>query len=314
MEEKIKHIINKLTGKTLLEEKRILRIKVTEKECILEYKANQTDKEDILKQIKEIYTCPGAITLLPKEYYNGPKKILGISSVKGGVGKSTIALNISLALSQMGLKVGLLDSDIYGPSLNLLLGAENQQAYTNEENRIIPFVYNKLKYITFASFIKKEDPVIWRGPMLNGVIKQFLYDVDWSDLDVLVIDFPPGTGDVYLSILQFITLTGVVLISTPQDLSLLDTKRGLSFFNKFSVKVLGFIENMACFSCECGRKHYLFGENLKQKIDQPLLGSLPIDSSVANSNDKGKPMVEFCKESDWVKELNAIVKKILKDL
>lgn len=314
MEEKIKSIINKNTGKTLLEEKRILRIKVTEKECILEYKAHQTDKDDILKQVKEIYTYPGVVTLLPKEYYNGPKKIIGISSVKGGVGKSTISLNISLMLAQMGLKVGLLDSDIYGPSLNLLLGAENQQAYTNTENRIIPFVYKTLKYITFASFIKKEDPVIWRGPMLNGVIKQFLYDVDWSDLDILVIDFPPGTGDVYLSILQFINLTGVVLISTPQELSLLDTKRGLSFFNKFSVKVLGFIENMAYFLCECGRKHYLFGENLKKKIDQPLLGSLPIDPYVANSNDEGKPMVEFFKESDWVKELSLITKKILKEL
>ncbi len=314
MEEKIKNIINILTGKTLLEEKRILRIKVTEKECILEYKANKTDAQDILNQIKKIYTYAGEIKLLQKEYYNGPKKILGISSVKGGVGKSTISLNISLMLSQMGLKVGLLDSDIYGPSVNFLLGSDNQQAYTNKENRIIPFVYKTLKYITFASFIKKEEPVIWRGPMLNGVIKQFLYDVDWSGLDILVIDFPPGTGDVYLSILQFIDLTGVVLISTPQELSLLDTNRGLSFFNKFSVKVLGFIENMAYFLCECGRQHYLFGEDLKKKIEKPLLGSLPIDPSVATANDQGKPMVEFFQESDWVKELKVITEKILKDL
>ncbi len=312
MENLIKKLKNTKTGKTLEEEGRIKKSKVTPQEFVLEYDATSLDETDLLKQIQELYPnyTKDQIYLLGKRNYEGPKMILGISSAKGGVGKSTIALNLALAFKTMNLRVGLLDADIYGPSLGLLLGQKKPEIYVTEKNKIIPFDYEGLKFMTFSAFIKNEDPVIWRGPILNGVMRQFLYDVDWSHLDLLVIDLPPGTGDVYLSLVQLVSVTGVVLVSTPQQLSLLDTMRGFHLFEKFKVPVLGLISNMAYFLCDCGQKHYLFGQDIKLPQNIKLLGELPLESSMYQANDLGTPYFKIYSQSLWTKTLQEIAKNL----
>jgi len=224
----------------------------------------------------------------------GVKYIVSVASGKGGVGKSTIAVNIAAALASDGHAVGILDADIYGPSIPTLLGINEMPAIQN--GKIIPIEKYNMKAISMGMFVSANEALIWRGPMVMKAIQQFLDDVEWGELDYLIIDFPPGTGDAQLSIAQLIQTTGAIVITTPQDLAFLDVTRAVAMFEKVSVPILGIVENMSYFKCpHCGQETEIFqkGSNyLKEgQLGYPLLASLPIEPKLAISGDEGKPIV-----------------------
>src|SRR6267143_1252789 len=194
-----------------------------------------------------------------KQQVQGVRNIVSVGAGKGGVGKSTCAVNIALALSQLGARVGILDADVYGPNVPILLGAEHEKPYAENE-KIIPIQRYGLKIISIAFFIETDKPAIWRGPMLSGAVRQFLFDVNWGELDYLVVDLPPGTGDVQLTMSQSIPMTGAVVVSTPQDVSTADVGRAIQMFNTLKVPNLGLVENMSYFVCpHCGQRDDIFG-------------------------------------------------------
>jgi len=226
------------------------------------------------------------------------KRILAISSAKGGVGKSTMAVNLAVALRQSGLKIGLLDADIHGPSLPMLMGTSGQQARAikaGNRSIIVPIEAHGIQTMSIGYLTAGENAVVWRGPLVQGAIARMLWDVDWGELDLLLIDMPPGTGDAQLGLAQDIKPNGAVIISTPQDLALLDARKGVSMFEKVEIPVLGLIENMAVFTCsECGTSHHIFGEGgaKKEASDSniPYLGAAPLDLSIRESGDMGQPV------------------------
>lgn len=221
-------------------------------------------------------------------------KVLAVASGKGGVGKSTVSVNLALTLTRLGHKVGLLDADIYGPSIPMLLGKRDAKPRANDDKKIQPEVAHGLKFMSFGLFIKEEDPVIWRGPMLGGVLNQFLFDVDWGELDYLIIDLPPGTGDMQLSMVQATEVDGAVIVTSPQDVAVLDAGKGLKMFEQVKVPVLGVIENMAGFICDsCDKVHDIFGtgggENLATRLGVKYLGGIPLEKALRVGSDTGVP-------------------------
>lgn len=225
---------------------------------------------------------------------------LAVSSGKGGVGKSTVAVNLALALRDGGAQVGLVDADIYGPNIPLMMGARGRPGMFN--NRIIPVLAYDVKVMSIGFFVRDGDAVIWRGPMIHSAIQQFLKDVEWGALDYLIFDLPPGTGDAQLSLSQSIPLTGAIMVTTPQDVSLLDVRKGLAMFQKMHVPVLGVVENMAGFACpHCGQVTPIFGEGggrkLADEFGVPLLGSIPLDPETRVGGDTGTPIVAARPES-----------------
>lgn len=232
------------------------------------------------------------------EILPGVKNTIAVASGKGGVGKSTVAVNLAVALAMEGAKVGLLDADIYGPSIPLMLGInEKPQVFQDgTTNRILPLENFGIKLISIGFFVDDNTPVIWRGPMASGAAKQFMSDVNWGELDYLIFDLPPGTGDIQLTLVQTIPLTGAVIVTTPQDVSLIDARKGLKMFEKVNVPVLGIVENMSYFIAPDTKKRYdIFGngggERLAAELKVPFLGGIPIDPRIVESGDKGKPIV-----------------------
>jgi ATP-binding protein involved in chromosome partitioning len=222
------------------------------------------------------------------------KHTIAVSSGKGGVGKSTVAVNLALALRGEGAEVGIVDVDVYGPNIPLMIGARGRPAMV--ANRIVPVQAYGVKVMSIGFFVKEGDPVVWRGPMIHSAVQQFLKDVEWGPLDYLVFDMPPGTGDAQLSLSQTLPLSGAVMVTTPQDVSLLDVRKGLQMFRKMNVPVLGIVENMAGFACpHCGHETAIFGEGGGQKLakefDVPVLGSIPIDLETRVGGDTGEPIV-----------------------
>ena len=222
------------------------------------------------------------------------RQTIAVSSGKGGVGKSTVAVNLALALRQRGASVGLVDADVYGPNVPLMMGARGRPGMFN--NRIIPVLAYDVKLISIGFFVREGDAVVWRGPMIHSAIQQFLKDVEWGELDYLIFDMPPGTGDAQLSLSQVIPLSGAVMVTTPQDVSLLDVRKGLAMFRKMNVPVLGIVENMARFVCpHCQHATAIFGEGggqkLAQEFDVPVLGSIPLDPETRVGGDTGEPIV-----------------------
>jgi ATP-binding protein involved in chromosome partitioning len=234
-------------------------------------------------------------SLPQKRKVDGVKKIIAVSSGKGGVGKSTVSVNLALALKNLGNKVGLLDADIYGPSIPMLLGKRDAKPVAAEDKKIAPVEAHGISFISFGNFIDEKDAVIWRGPMLGGVLNQFLFDVKWGDLDYLILDLPPGTGDVQLSMIQATNIDGVVGVSTPQDVALLDSTKGINMFAKVEVPVLGLIENMSYFAPDDmpEKKYFIFGENgaknAAEKQGLNFLGEIPIEIALRESCDNGNP-------------------------
>ena len=226
----------------------------------------------------------------------GVKRVIAVASGKGGVGKSTVAANLALALAQAGRSVGLLDADIYGPSQQLMMGSD-EGPMGDESGKIYPVqAPGGVKVMSFGFIVDPDQPVIWRGPMLQKALEQFVGDVIWGELDDLVVDLPPGTGDVALTLCQNVPLEGVVIVTTPQDVALIDARKGLHMFRKLEVPVLGIVENMAHYRCpECGHIEHVFGagggRRTAEDLGVPLLGEIPIDPTVAAGGDAGTPVV-----------------------
>jgi ATP-binding protein involved in chromosome partitioning len=220
---------------------------------------------------------------------------IAVASGKGGVGKSTVAANLALALERVGYRVGLMDSDIYGPSQQMMMGID-EKPYVNESNQIVPVERFGVKVMSLGFLMDVDQPVIWRGPMVMKAVEQFLQDVAWGALDFLVIDLPPGTGDAQLTLTQKIHLSGAVIVTTPQDVSLIDARKGLAMFQKVNVPVLGIVENMSYYVCpQCGHRDEIFkhggGRRTAEQLRVPFLGEIPLDPRVTIGGDSGRPIV-----------------------
>ena len=249
----------------------------------------------------------------------GVKNIIAVSSGKGGVGKSSVAVNVAVALAQAGAKVGLIDADIYGPNAPTMLGLEGVGVTVRpgaQGDIIEPAFNHGVKLVSMGFLIDKDQPVIWRGPMLNGVIRQFLYQVEWGDLDYLIVDMPPGTGDAQLTMAQAVPMAGVVIVTTPQTVALLDSRRGLKMFQQLGVRVLGIVENMSYFIPPDlpDRRYDIFGsaggEKTAKELNVPLLGCVPLEIPLREGGDSGVPIVAGDPDSASAKALRAIAQQI----
>ena len=225
----------------------------------------------------------------------GVRRVIAVASAKGGVGKSSVAVNLALALADSGHRVGLLDADVYGPSVPTMLGIEDGPEVT-EDKKIHPVMAMGLQVISMGLLLPPDQPVIWRGPLVFSAIRQFLKDVQWSDLDYLVVDMPPGTGDAQLTLIQQVPLSGVVMVTTPQEVALADVRRGIRMFAETKVPVLGIVENMSYFVCpDSGQKFDIFGHGggaeVARQYDLPLLAEIPIDPAIRKGGDAGQPAV-----------------------
>ncbi|HLW56936.1 MAG TPA: Mrp/NBP35 family ATP-binding protein [Bacteriovoracaceae bacterium] len=268
-------------------------------------KTTSTQSQDVFKAVdapqdKVAATTPkanlktGHAPAAKKRPVPGVGKVIAIGSGKGGVGKSTFTANLALTLSRAGKKVGIIDADIYGPSMPMIFGKRDEKPRATENKKIVPIEAHGIKFMSFGLFIEENDPVIWRGPMLGGVLNQFLFDVDWQSLDYLLIDLPPGTGDIQLSMVQNTHVDGTIVISTPQDIALLDATKGLEMFKKLEIPVVGMVENMSSFVCSgCGKDHHIFGdsgvEKAAEKLGVNLLGKVPLEIELREGSDIGKP-------------------------
>ena len=241
------------------------------------------------------------------------KNIIAVASGKGGVGKSTVSANLALSFRNLGYKTGLLDLDIYGPSLPTVLGINGQPELTNQK-KLIPLDHLGLKIMSFGFISGNKTPVIWRGPLVSRMTEQFFGDVVWGDLDVLVLDLPPGTGDIQLTLTQKLKLTGAVIVTTPQDLALLDVKRGIQMFDKTGVKILGLIDNMSFFKGDDGKEYKIFGEGGVEKtakeFNKEFLGKIPLNQDLRNSADNGDPLTRSDPNHEVSKIFEIIAKKI----
>lgn len=241
------------------------------------------------------------------------KNILAVGSGKGGVGKSTVAANLAVALAGMGAVVGLMDADVYGPNIPEMLGVSRIPA--PRDNRIIPAVAYGVRVMSLGFLLPPDQPVIWRGPMLHSAVRQFLTDVDWGLLDYLVVDLPPGTGDVAISLAQLVPVTGAVVVTTPQGVSVSDVGRAVRMFERLEVPVLGVVENMSGFVCpHCGQVTEIFGKDggrrLAERMGVPFLGSVPLDPRVVEGGEAGRPVVIAYPDSPAAQALRAIAQQI----
>ena len=231
---------------------------------------------------------------IKKNPINGTKYTIAISSAKGGVGKSTFATNISLALKKLGCKIGLLDADIYGPSLPKLFSINEKP--TSEGNILNPIIKYNIQCMSIGFLTEEQTPMIWRGPMVTSAIRTFTQKVAWKDLDFIIVDMPPGTGDTQLTFSQEINMDGVIIISTPQEIALQDVKRGINMFDKLGVKIIGLVDNMSHFLGDDGKKYPIFGEGgvkrTANEFKKNFLGEIPINSEVGKYGDQGTPIVE----------------------
>ncbi|GAA5523229.1 Mrp/NBP35 family ATP-binding protein [Aliifodinibius salicampi] len=231
-----------------------------------------------------------------EEILSGVKNIIAVASGKGGVGKSTVAVNLACGLARTGAKVGLLDTDIYGPSIPTMLDTHERPNITTDK-KLIPMQKYGIRFLSMGLLVDPDQAMIWRGPMVTSAVKQFMQEVEWGELDYLVLDLPPGTGDIQLTLVQTVPLTGAVIVSTPQDVALDDARKGVAMFKKVNVPVLGMVENMAYFIPDDmpDKKYYIFGKhgarNLADKIGTNFLGEIPLEQKVRESGDEGKPIV-----------------------
>ena len=242
-----------------------------------------------------------------------PAVVLAVGSGKGGVGKTTVSVNLAVALARQGAAVGLLDADVYGPNVPLMLGVT--QLPPLQEGQIVPATAHGVKFISMGFFLKPDEPVIWRGPMLHGVIQKFLKEVLWGPLDYLLVDLPPGTGDVQLTLSQTIPLTGAVIVTTPQDVALLDVRKAMAMFEKVRVPLIGIIENMSTFVCpSCRTETPIFrrggGRAAAERAKVPLLGEIPLVPSVCEHGDAGTPIVAAEPDSAVAKAFTAAARQV----
>ena len=243
----------------------------------------------------------------------GVTHVIAVSSAKGGVGKSTVSLNLALALSALGRRVGLLDIDVYGPSLPTLLNMDARPDATDDK-RIVPHEKLGLKVMSMGFIVDRDKAMIWRGPIVTSAINQLLHDVEWAPLDILVLDMPPGTGDAQLTIAQRVKLSGAVIVSTPQELALADVRRGISMYERMETPVLGVVENMAYFEDPAGARHFIFGEGgarrTAEAADAPFLGEIPIFPELRAASDAGKPLIAEAPDGPAVQCFAEIARRV----
>ena len=241
------------------------------------------------------------------------KTVVAVASGKGGVGKSTVAVNIAVSLAQEGAQVGLMDADVYGPNIPLMMGVDRMPAPT-EQGKILPAEAYGVKMISIGFMVKREQPIVWRGPMLHTAIRQFVEDVKWGDLDYLVVDLPPGTGDAQLSLAQTVSITGGVIVTLPQQVSLEDARRGLEMFRQLNVPIFGVVENMSYLELPDGQKMDIFGsgggEKLAEASGVSYLGAVPMDPAVREGGDGGKPIVIAAPKSPGAMVLKEIALEV----
>lgn len=296
--------------------------------------APSTAKEDVIRQIEAAVQAAltpvpgaGAVTIVrekspaPAAARRGPepipgvRRVVAVASGKGGVGKSTVATNLALALSALGNRVGLLDADVYGPSIPLMLGI-TEKARSGEGQRLQPVERHGLAVISMGMFVGDATPIIWRGPMITKLITEFIRNCDWGDLDVLVMDLPPGTGDVQLTLTQQVAISGGVIVTTPQDVALADVRRGIQMFHQMHAPVLGVIENMSYHLCPgCGSRAELFGHGggatMARALGVPFLGEVPLDRALREAADQGLPLVAAAPASPQGRAFHEIAERVL---
>ena len=283
----------------------------------------EQDVRNAIKELDEIKNFDMDVTakvmegrdLAADEAMSTVKNIIAVASGKGGVGKSTVSLNIALALSKAGAKVGLLDADIYGPSIPLMLGMTKTPMQV-EDNKLQPPESNGIKVVSFGFFAEQEhQAAIYRGPVISGIVKQFLIDTNWSDLDYLIVDLPPGTGDIPLTLAQTIPITGILVVTTPQQVASSVAVKAIGMFDKLNVPMLGVVENMSYFECsKCNEKHHIFGnggaERISEKHNIPFLGAIPLNSGIMEGSDLGKPIMLTQPDSPSAKAFTSTAKNI----
>ena len=292
--------------------------------------APSTAKDEVVAKIeaavREVLAGVGPVTIVreeaPKpagrrgpEPIPGVRTILAVASGKGGVGKSTVATNLALALTALGTRTGLMDADVYGPSVPLMLGI-GEKARAGDGQRLQPVQRHGLGVISMGMFVADDTPIIWRGPMLTKLIVEFLRNCEWGDLDVLVLDLPPGTGDVQLTLTQQVPITGGVIVTTPQDVALADVRRGIEMFKQMQAPVLGIVENMSYHLCPgCGARAELFGHGggaaMARELGVPFLGEVPLDRSVREAGDHGLPIVVAAPSSPQGRTFHEIAERVL---
>jgi len=325
-------VVDPNTGKDLMATKSAKNIKVDGADVTLDVVLGYPAKSqiDLIRKavIDAVRAIPGAgnvsvnmsveivahavqrgVKLLPNV-----KNIIAISSGKGGVGKSTTTVNLALALAAEGAKVGVLDADIYGPSQPMMLGVSGRPE-TIVENTLEPLMGHGLQVMSIGFLVRQDDPMIWRGPMATSALEQLLTQTNWKDLDYLIVDMPPGTGDIQLTMSQKVPVTGAVVVTTPQDIALLDAKKGLRMFEKVSVPILGIVENMSTYVCpNCHHTEHIFGhgggERMCQEYGVDFLGNLPLNLSIREQADSGNPTVVAQPDSEITKIYKEIARKV----
>jgi ATP-binding protein involved in chromosome partitioning len=256
-------------------------------------------------------------TQFKKNKINGVKKVIAVSSGKGGVGKSTIAVNLAIALKNLKYNVGILDADIYGPSLPKMMGI-SEKPKSDDGANLIPIRKFDIQCMSIGFMVSEETPMIWRGPMVASTIKTFVSKVLWNNVDFLIIDMPPGTGDALLTFSQEIEIDGAVIVTTPQDIAIIDVKRGIEMFKRTNVKILGIIENMTSFTSGDGVEHFIFGKDGGKKIANQfnieLLAQIPINIEIQKKSDEGTPFLEMYKNDSINKIFDEMTRNIIKSI
>ncbi len=274
-------------------------LRVTVEAALADIEDVETTEVRVQPLLATVDSRPAAAPEPPSNWADripGVRNVIAVASGKGGVGKSTVSANLALAAAALGHSVGLLDGDIYGPSQQLMMGAQSDPI-GDAEGKIHPVVApGKVKVMSFGFLVDPDQPVIWRGPLLQKALEQFVGDVAWGELDYLVVDLPPGTGDVALTLCQNVPMAGAVIVTTPQDVALIDARKSLHMFRKLEVPVLGIVENMAYYKCpECGHVEHIFGSGgglrTADELGIPFLGSIPLDPAIVSGGDTGKPVV-----------------------
>jgi ATP-binding protein involved in chromosome partitioning len=274
-----------------------------------------------VKEVEVVFTAEAARKSGPlPERLRGVKNIIAVAAGKGGVGKSTVATNLAAALSlEGGARVGILDADVFGPSIPQMMGAPEVPAGMSTETAMTPAVHHGIKVLSVGFFLERGAAVMWRGPMIHKLLTQFVEDVEWGELDYLIVDLPPGTGDTQLSLAQLVPVTGAVMVTTPQEVSIIDVEKALAMWKKVEIPVVGVIENMSYFACpKCGHHEEIFarggGRKLAEREGLPFLGEIPVLSEVRSRGDAGKPIVLAEPESEVAKTFRGIARKIACDL
>ncbi len=294
-----------------------LKVVLTTPACPLKAKIEADIREALRKvdEVTEVLIQMGAQVKAPQKQgsIHGVTHIIAVSSGKGGVGKSTVAVNLACGLSLEGAKVGLMDADVYGPNVPTMMGVKTKPRI--EGDVFFPPSVHGVKVMSMGFLIEGDQPLVWRGPMLHSVVSQFCHKVNWGELDYLVVDMPPGTGDVQLSLAQLVPVTGAILVTTPQEVSMQDVRKAFHMFEKVRIPVMGIVENMSYFVCDsCEKKHTLFGTEggrlLSEKFRTELLGQIPLVAKVCEGGDRGLPIVISDPESEVSKSYRDLARKV----